>query len=336
MQDGIIEQKNPEYLTSKWGVAAPRFNKRVIVIAGPTAVGKSRLSLEIAKLIDGEIISADSVQVYRGLDIGTAKLSLEERMQVPHHLVDICDLVDTFNVMRFYECAHRAIREILQRDRIPIVVGGTGFYLHSLLYGPPQGPPASPDIRRMLEEDLAKFGLEALFSRLQRYDADYAQTINQGDKNKIIRALEIIALTEKKVTDFRKPQSDSASQEFDFRCWFVYFPMEILYPRIEMRCDEMIARGLINEVEKLQQSLCNNPTAARAIGYRQCLHFLHTKRSDADWEQFIWEFKKASRRYAKRQFTWFRREPFFRWVDIDAHGYQKVLELILRDYESRY
>ncbi len=336
MQEGIIQKKNPEYLPSKQWVPDPRLSKRVIVIAGPTAVGKSRLSLEIAKFIDGEIVSADSVQVYRGLDIGTAKLSSEERTRVPHHLVDTCDLSEKFNVVEFYEQAYQAMRKILQKSRVPIVVGGTGFYLHALLYGPPQGPPACLKIRKMLEEDLTKFGVEALFDRLKRYDAAYAQTINHRDKSKIIRALEIIALTQKKVTDFQRSKNELVSQEFDFRCWFVYFPVEILYPRIEMRCDEMIASGLIEEVESLQSSLCNNPTAARAIGYRQCLHFLRTERSDADWEQFIWEFKKASRRYAKRQFTWFRKEPLFRWIDIDTHGYQKVLELVIRDYESRY
>jgi len=336
MHDGIVQHETPDYLPLRQRSRDSHLKKRVIVIAGPTAAGKSRLAFEMAKLIDGEIISADSVQVYRGMDIGTAKVSKEERLQIPHHLIDICDLHETFNVMQFYEKATESIREILERERTPIIVGGTGFYLHALVYGPPQGPPASPEIREKLEEDLEKFGPEALYERLRQYDGDYADTINYRDRHKIIRALEIIALTGKKVSDFQRPKNAKASQEFDFRCWFLYFPTEILYPRIEMRCDEMIAQGFIDEVERLQSHLEHNITASQAIGYRQCLKFLSTSQADGDWERFVWEFKKASRRYAKRQFTWFRKEPLFRWVDIDIHGYQKVLELILQDYESRY
>jgi len=336
MHDGIVQHETPDYLPLRQRARDPHLNKRVIVIAGPTAAGKSRLAFEMAKLIDGEIISADSVQVYRGMDIGTAKVTSEERLQIPHHLIDICDLHEGFNVMQFYEQATEAMREILKRERTPIVVGGTGFYLHSLIYGPPEGPPASPEIREKLEEDMEKFGPEALYERLTQYDSEYANTINFRDRHKIIRALEIIALTGKKVSDFKGPREPKVSQEFDFRCWFLYFPTEILYPRIEMRCDEMIAQGFIEEVEGLKDALEHNITAAQAIGYRQCLKFLATERSDGDWERFVWEFKKASRRYAKRQFTWFRKEPLFRWVDIDIHGYQKVLELILQDYESRY
>lgn len=336
MHDGIVQQETPGYLPFRQRIRCSHLNKRVIVIAGPTATGKSRLALEIAKLVDGEIISADSVQVYRGMNIGTAKITEEERMQVPHHLIDICELHDSFNVVQFYEKATHSIHQILSRERTPIVVGGTGFYLHSLIYGPPQGPPASSEIREKLEEDLEKFGPEALYERLRKYDTTYAETINYRDRHKIIRALEIIALTGKKVTDFQSRKKVKPLMEFDFRCWFLYFPIEILYPRIEMRCDEMIARGFIEEVVQLQEQLTQNTNASQAIGYRQCLKFLKTDRSDGDWERFVWEFKKASRRYAKRQFTWFRKESFFRWVDVDIHGYQKVLELILQDYESRY
>ena len=337
MRDCLIQYETPDYSPQKEREKEPHLKKRVIVIAGPTATGKSRLSLEMAKLIDGEIISADSVQVYREMDIGTAKVSQEERLQIPHHLIDICDLCDGFNVKHFHEKATQAIREVLKRGQTPIVVGGTGFYLHALIYGPPEGPPASPEMREKLEEDMERFGPEALYDRLCQYDPVYSETINYRDRHKIIRGLEIIALTGRKVSDFQKPKDAKPPLEFDFRCWFLYFPKEILYPRIEMRCDEMLAEGFIEEVEYLQKiGLRENITAAQAIGYRQCLEFLSSERSNEDWERFVWEFKKASRRYAKRQFTWFRKEPFFRWVDIDIHGYQKVLELILQDYESRY
>lgn len=337
VRDDLVQHNFPSPLPLKEQKKEFHLKNRVIVIAGPTATGKSRLAFEIAKLIGGEIISADSVQVYRGMDIGTAKASEEERRQISHHLIDICDLSDHFNVMQFYQRATAVIQEVLSRKHTPIVVGGTGFYLHSLLYGPPQGPPASSETREKLKEDLEKFGPEALYERLRQHDPEYAATINYRDRHKIIRALEIIALTGKRVSDFQKPEQQGRPLAFDFRCWFLYFPIEILYPRIEMRCDEMIASGFIEEVKNLQrEGLEENSTAAQAIGYRQCLKFLSSERTDEDWERFVWEFKKFSRRYAKRQFTWFRREPLFHWIDIDIHGYQKVLELILQDYESRY
>ena len=311
--------------------------KRVIVISGPTASGKTCLSMELARLLDGEIVSADSVQVYRGMDIGTAKASPEERLEIPHHLIDVCDLAETFNVVQFYEAASEICREILSRDRVPIIVGGTGFYLHALLYGPPEGPPASSEVREKLEQDIEKFGVEALYERLCTYDPEYGKTINLRDRHKIIRALEIISLTGKRVSEFPKTPPSERPLHFDFRCWFIYFPKEILFSRIEMRCDEMLTRGFIEEVEDLKcKGLLENLPASQSIGYRQCLAFLDSPRSDEDWERFVWEFKKASRRYAKRQFTWFRREPLFQWVDVDVYGYQKALEMILQDYDSRY
>ena len=337
MRSDLLDEQTHQPYPSRKKLDSPHLRKRVIVIAGPTATGKTRLSLELARMLDGEIISADSVQVYRGMDVGTAKAPLEERLEIPHHLIDICDLADSFNVAQFYEAASRICRDILSRGRVPIIVGGTGFYLHALLYGPPEGPPASTEVRQKLEEDIKKFGTEALYERLCTYDPEYGRTINHRDRHKIIRGLEIISLTGKKVSDFPSGRTSSRSKDFDFRCWFIYFPKEILFSRIEMRCDEMLSRGFIEEVEQLESmGLRGNLSASQAIGYRQCLEFLDSPRSNEDWEHFVWEFKKASRRYAKRQFTWFRREPLFHWVDLDIHGYQKALEMILQDYESRY
>ncbi len=337
MRSDLIDEHARQPNPSRKKIDSPLQSNRVIVIAGPTATGKTRLSLELARILGGEIVSADSVQVYRGMDIGTAKASPEERMEIPHHLIDVCDLSESFNVVQFYERATQTCREILNRGHIPIVVGGTGFYLHALFYGPPQGPPASQEVRAKLEDDLEKFGAEALYEKLSILDPEYSSTINQRDRHKIIRALEIITLTGKRVSDFPKGYPPNRLKEFDFRCWFIYFPKEILFSRIEMRCDEMMAQGFIEEVEDLiDRGLRENISASQAIGYRQCLEFLSSPKSDEDWEHFVWEFKKASRRYAKRQFTWFRREPLCRWVDLDVYGYQKALEMILQDYESRY
>jgi len=308
---------------------------KVIVIAGPTCVGKTKHSLIVAKALAGEVVSADSMQVYREMDIGTAKVSEEERKQVPHHLIDIRDLTQTFNVVDFYTEAMRAIRSILARDRVPVVVGGTGFYLHALIYGPPAGPPSEPDLRAQLEGEMDAKGPEALFERLAELDPDYAATITKNDKQKIVRGLEIISLTNDKVSRFKT--SRESEQHYDFRCWFLHLPREILYPYIEMRCDEMIAAGLIDEVKELSgRGLENNLSASQAIGYRQCLEFLKSGQSHEDFDNFVNRFKQASRQYAKRQFTWFKREPLFRWLNIENIPIDRSSELIIQDYELSF
>lgn len=310
----------------------PSLSKRkVLVLAGPTATGKTKLGIEIAKKLSGEIVSADSMQVYVGMDIGTAKASLEERLDIPHHLIDICEIDQPFNVAKFYAEATRIIEGILARDQVPIIVGGTGFYIRSLLYGPPQGPPSDESTRAKLEKELEEKGVEELYERLQELDPDYAMTITPQDRVKVVRALEIMELSDDKVSELKSNQMT----DFDFHCWFLHYPREILYPRIEMRCDEMIARGFVKEVEALmRRGLKENRSAALSIGYRQCLEFLESKRTSEDFEKFIWEFKKASRRYAKRQFTWFRKEPLFHWLDLEEKGEEAAIDLIVEEFIS--
>ncbi|MBS0630033.1 MAG: tRNA (adenosine(37)-N6)-dimethylallyltransferase MiaA [Verrucomicrobia bacterium] len=309
--------------------------KKVIVIAGPTAVGKTKHSLAIANAIGGEIVSADSMQVYRGMDIGTAKVSKLERLQVPHHLIDIRDLSEGFNAMDFYREAHKAIRDILLRGKVPIVVGGTGFYIHALIYGPPQGPSSIPEVRQGIEDEMDKLGVEALYQRLSLADPDYAKSITSADRHKIVRALEIISITKKRVSDFPKMQKEEVP--YDFRCWFLYMPKEAIYPHIEMRCDEMIAAGLIDEVRDLDaKGLRKNSSASQSIGYRQCLDFLSSKGTPDDFEEFVATFKRASRRYAKRQFTWFKKEPLFRWLNVQGVPLEKSVETIIQDYQVSF
>jgi len=310
--------------------------KKVIVLAGPTAVGKTQLALIIAKAIGGEVISADSMQVYRGMDIGTAKVRPKERGKIPHHLIDSRDLDETFNVVEYYQEASQSIKEILDKGGVPIIVGGTGFYIHTLLYGPPSGPPSDPALRKSLEEEMESKGTEIMFHKLKSLDPDYALTITQNDRHKIIRALEIIFLSRQKVSDL-VPVSSDHPELYDFRCWFLYLPKETLYPRIEMRCDQMIADGLVEEVKRLEkEGLRGNQTASQAIGYRQCLEYLESPQTQQDWDRFIASFKQASRRYAKRQFTWFRKEPLFRWLNIDKLSLEMVAEMIIQDYEQSF
>lgn len=321
------QRKVPEQLISK--------RQRVIVISGPTSCGKSALAMSLCKAIGGEIISADSMQVYRGMDIGTAKATIQERMEVPHHLIDVRDIYENFNVVDFYFEARTAIQQILERKNIPIVVGGSGFYLHALLYGPPSGPPSLPELRQYLEEEIELVGSEALYLRVQQMDPEYAKTITKHDKQKIVRALEIMTITKKKVSKHswkgrRKPQN------YDFHCWFLHRPKPVLYERIEERCDVMLADGLIAEVEKLMDmGLLQNHSASQAIGYRQVLDFLATPKTEADYAAFVSRFKQATRHYAKRQHTWFKKEPLFRWLDIDLHDPEIVMDMIIKDYESR-
>lgn len=319
-------------LPKKIQIDLPIAKKKVIVLAGPTCVGKTALSLVLARALGGEIISADSMQVYQGMDIGTAKVSLEEREGIPHHLIDVCSLDQVYNVASFCKQAYAAIEQICAREHVPIVVGGTGFYLHALLYGPPKGPASIEEVRGQWEKELEEKGAVELFSKLEKLDPDYAKTITSNDKHKIVRALEIISLTGRRVSDF--VQQTTLSSAYDFRCWFLYLSRDSLYQKIEQRCMEMIAQGFVQEVENLvKMGLKENSSASAAIGYRQCLAFLDSPRSADDWEQFIVSFKQASRRYAKRQFTWFRKEPAFRWLSRDELSFEKIAEVILQDFE---
>jgi tRNA dimethylallyltransferase len=307
--------------------------KRVIVIAGPTCCGKSKLAMELAQAMDGEIISADSMQVYRGMDIGTAKATKEERLLVPHHLIDIRDIQESFNVVDFYYEARHVCQQILDRGNVPIVAGGSGFYLHALLYGPPSGPPSVPEVRQALEKEIEQLGSEALYARLAQLDPQYAKSITKNDKQKIIRALEIMMLTNKKVSKLTW-KGRRAPQNYDFRCWFLHRPKDKLYERIDKRCEKMLKEGFLDEVKRLEQmGLRQNFSASQAIGYRQALDFLQTAQSSDDYENFVRAFKQATRHYAKRQFTWFRKEPLFRWLDVDLHDHEVVFDIIKKDYE---
>lgn len=313
-------------------VSVPNLRKKVIVISGPTAVGKTALSLQIARLIGGEIISADSMQVYTGMDIGTAKVSFSERAAIPHYLIDVRHIDQSFNVVNFYEEATKAIDAIHAKGAIPVVVGGTGFYLHALIYGPPTGPPSLAPLRIQLEEDWNEMGSEVLFERLKKLDPEYARTITKNDKHKIVRALEIIVSVNKKVSEFSK--ISLGPQKYNFRCWFLYMTKDILYRRIEQRCDEMLKKNFLDEVKALEKlGLRENTSASQAIGYRQCLEFLDSSQTSEDWDHLIMSFKQASRRYAKRQFTWFKKETLFRWINREEVPFDRLVEIILQDAE---
>ncbi len=341
--DTIIEQQEIERIFAGFALEAQKQftdtlqkpKKKLIVLAGPTGCGKSSFAMELAQVVGGEIVSADSMQVYLGMDIGTAKPSKEERAHIPHYLIDIRNVTESFNVVDFYYEARHCCQLIYQREGIPLITGGSGFYIHSLLYGPPDGPPPVPEIRKSLEDEIEKSGSDVLFERLKQLDPHYAASITKNDKQKIIRALEIIALTGKKVSKLSW-KGRKQPLNYDFHCWFLYRPKESLYSRIEKRCDEMLAEGFLDEVERLvKEGIRENTSASQAIGYRQALDFLETSRSKEEYQKFVTSFKQASRNYAKRQFTWFRREPMFRWLDLDLHDPEVAIDIIRQDYEGR-
>ncbi|MDB2614064.1 tRNA (adenosine(37)-N6)-dimethylallyltransferase MiaA, partial [Chlamydiales bacterium] len=245
--------------------------KKVIVISGPTGVGKSEMAMQLADKIGGEIISCDSMQIYRGMNIGTAKPPLEDQLNIPHHLIDICDLNEEFNVVSFYKEALFACQKVHERDNIPILVGGSGFYIHTFLYGPPSGPPPNKALREKLEKEMDKEGPEVMYQRLKCFDPEYAATITIHDRHKIVRAMEIIEQTHKKVSDISWKKKNRPLK-FDFRCWFFNRPRESLYHRINKRCDKMVKRGLLQEINLLKkQGLLENRLARQSIGYKQGL-----------------------------------------------------------------
>lgn len=312
-----------------------RIRPKVIVIAGPTACGKTEISLLLAQALRGEIISADSMQVYRGMDVGTAKATPYQRTLVPHHLIDIRNIQDEFNVVDFYYEARHCCEKLCCHDSIPIIVGGSGFYIHTFLYGPPNGPSSIPEVRKALEAEVDRLGVQALYQRLKDQDPNYASTITEHDRQKIIRALEIITLSGNRVSALPW-KGRNASLGFDFRCWFFHRSRENLYKRVEERCDEMLQQGFLSEISTLEQNgLKKNPSASQAIGYRQGLDFLKTDRSEEEYEKFVLLFKQASRRYIKRQFTWFRKESLFRWLDLDLHDPETIVDIIVQDSKRR-
>lgn len=323
----------PTPLEKKDPLKAKKSKKKIILLAGPTGCGKTQLSINLSQCLGNcEIVSADSMQVYRGMDVGTAKISLEEQSKIPHHLIDIRDVNNPMNVVDFYYASRECIKDIISRGNIPLVVGGSGFYFRALLYGPPNGPPSVPFVRQKLEDELENKGIDFLFDKLQKLDPLYAASITYGDKHKIVRALEIITLTKEPVSNLTW-KTRSVPDDYDYRCWFVHRPREHLYKRIDKRCEKMIENGLIEEVERLKNDLALNPSASQAIGYKQTLDYLKTQRTETDFKHFIETFKTASRHYAKKQFTWFRSEPIFKWLNIDLHDFETAAEIIVQDYK---
>ena len=282
----------------------------LIVIAGPTASGKTALAIEVARRIDAEIVSADSQQVYRDFDIGTAKPTAEERTQVPHHLIDVADPMETFSAARFQQLADDAIKEIASRGKRVVVVGGTGLYLRILLHGVVPAPPAAPELRRALEAEAAEKGREALHARLAGIDPETASWVKPTDLVRIVRALEIHALTGTTASQFRR-EHQFAEDRYRFDLFVLDPPRDELYRRIDERTRKMFEHGLVEEVRSLLARGYRDAAPMKSVGYAQALAHVDGTLS---LEDAIAQAARETRRYAKRQLTWFRRETGARFI----------------------
>ena len=301
-------------------------NKRpLVIIAGPTATGKTSASVELAKRFCGSVISADSMQVYRGMDIGSAKVTQEEMQGIPHYLIDLADPSDAWNVVRFQKEARAAAEEIYKAGRLPFLVGGTGFYIQALLYGIDfTEMDADTDCRNTMEQEAAKDGgAEDLYRRLQQVDPAAAQSIHPNNIKRIIRALEFAQKSGGKLIS--EHNRSEHQREAVYEAVFFVFTMdrEKLYARIDARVDRMMEAGLIKEVQGLKEhGLTVEDVSMQGIGYRQILRALEGEYS---MEEAVRLIKRDSRRFAKRQLTWFRRERGVTWINLDDYAGQEEL-----------
>ena len=296
---------------------------KVIVICGPTASGKTALSIELAKKINGEIISSDSMQIYKYMDIGTAKPTKEEMQGIKHYLLDFVEPSQRYSVAEFKKDAEKAIEEILQKGKTPIIVGGTGLYVDSLIYGIEyQTIEFDEQYRKQLEERVEKEGLETLYNEAKKIDPQAIEKISLNDKKRILRILEIYKATGKNKTE-QEIESRKNGVKYDYKVFAINMDREKLYERINKRVDIMIENGLIEEVEKLLEKYKEFPTAMQGLGYKEVVEYLQGKVSE---EEMIENIKRETRRYAKRQLTWFRKNKQTIWIE--PCDIQKILNEI--------
>lgn len=292
---------------------------KVVAIVGPTAVGKTSLSLAVAHQFNGEVISGDSQQVYRHLDIGTAKIKPDEREGIPHFLIDVRDVNQRFSVADFQKAAAELIPQITKRDHLPLIVGGTGFYLRSLMEGLQLGDRFNPEtmkVRKKYEQMLDEIGNQQLWNLLREEDAKAADSIAVGDPRRVIRALEVIEVTGKPFSQQPKQPLDSAvgaAAHDDYLLIGLNTDRHVLYQRINKRVDLMMEKGLLKEARWLYDQGGEKLPAGKGIGYREFFPYFEGQRTLA---QAIDKVKVDSRHYAKRQLTWFRNQTTCHWFDL--------------------
>ncbi|MCI9616928.1 MAG: tRNA (adenosine(37)-N6)-dimethylallyltransferase MiaA [Eubacterium sp.] len=307
----------------------------LVILTGPTAVGKTELSIALAKRIHGEIISADSIQVYKGMNIGSAKITKEEMQGVKHYLIDVLDPKDAFNVHIFQKMAKEAVSEIQNKGKIPIIVGGTGFYIQALLYDIHfDETDDEHEYRKQLEQIAVNKGNEYLYQMLKEIDPLSAEEIHFNNTKRVIRALEYYHDTGKTISSHNYEQRRNQSP-YNFAYFVLNDKRELLYQRIEERVDIMLQNGLIEEVKELLAHGCDaDMVSMQGIGYKEVVNHLETNISLEDTAELI---KKNTRHFAKRQLTWFRREKDVCMINIDDFEYnqEKILTEILMNLKKR-
>lgn len=293
--------------------------KPLIILTGPTAVGKTKLSISLAKTVGGEIISADSMQVYQKMNIGSAKITPEEMCGVPHYLIDVLDPREPFNVVRFQEMAKQAMTEIYAKGKIPILVGGTGFYIQAILNDIDfDETPATPEYRMELEMLAKEKGSEFLHQKLVAVDEQAAIEIHSHNTKRVIRALEFYHQTGRKISDHNQEQKEKKSP-YQFSYFVLNDKRETLYQRIDQRVDQMLKDGLVDEVTALhQQGYTKDLVSMQGLGYKEILDYLEGNESLAD---AIFRLKRDTRHFAKRQLTWFKREASVTWIEKEQFDY---------------
>ena len=305
--------------------------QKVIVICGPTASGKTKLSIEIAKRLNGEIVSADSMQIYKEMDIGTAKPSKEEMQGIEHHLLDFVSPSQRYSVADFKKDATKKIDEIIAKGKTPIVVGGTGLYVNSLIYGI-EYPEIEIDMeyRNKLEEIAQTQGLEILYNQAKKIDPEAIKNISVNDKKRICRILEIYHSTGKTKTE-QEIESRKNGPKYDYLVFGINMDREKLYDRINRRVDIMLEAGLIEEVKQVVEKYKEFPTAMQGLGYKEVVQYLIGENSK---EEMIEKIKMETRRYAKRQLTWFRRTENIVWLD-GLSNMENNISIILEEYNEK-
>ena len=295
--------------------------KPLIILTGPTAVGKTKASIGLAKAVDGEIISADSMQVYRHMDIGSAKIKPEEMEGVPHHLIDVLEPDEEFHVVKFQELAKKAMREIWERGHIPIVTGGTGFYIQALLYDIDFDENEKEDAyRKELEAYAREHGAESLHEKLALVDPASAETIHPNNVKRVIRALEFYEQTGKRISEHNETQRQRESP-YAFAYFVLTDDRAHLYERIDRRVDQMIEEGLVKEVQALKdKGYTKQLVSMQGLGYKEILDYLD---GNYTLEEAIYTIKRDTRHFAKRQLTWFKRERDVIWIDKQALDYDE-------------
>ena len=293
----------------------------LIILTGPTSVGKTGLSIKLAQKIGGEIISADSVQVYKHMDIGSAKIKQAEMQGIPHHMIDVLEPTESFNIMLFQQYTKKYIKEIRERGHIPILVGGTGFYIQSILYDIDFTKEEDDgSYRKQLELLAEEKGEDFLYDMLKEIDSESAESIHKNNLKRVIRALEYYHLTGQKISEHNAIQHEKESVYQE--CYFVLNDeRERIYERIDRRVDQMLEEGLVEEVKNLLAQGCKRQMVSmQALGYKEIIDYLN---GDITLDRAVYFIKRDTRHFAKRQLTWFRREKNVIWVDKSSFSYDE-------------